>query len=450
MNTELITLLLKAGIIKQSEVQRALSYESGSSLVERVLSLGYGSETDVLKIIQNKLKLAVVTVESFNNIPKKVIDFIPKDIVEKHHVLPFFMDETTVHIAMFDPTQDPCLNELCFFTTLKVVPYGALASDITKALNKYYGLTLPETFRHGKENVDPRYKGTPIQPLGNDFSNEDSNLPPLPNSRPTTIPNRQRSSMSNFPPPLPEAKPISNIKDAEVDELKDKLQQMQESFDRLSSMISGQSKSDVEVKKVQEIKEKIKSIQENTVVEIKDEELVEDVNYEDDIPEFQDVSGVFTNPAKQIKADDIFVNAIEQGVDKDAVLGAVVREIKKISSRAVILFVRYDDLLPISGIGSGIENSMAGLRISLNESSVFKTIYSTKKEFYGSIPSADMTFDNFIKHFGGYRPKSVVIVPSTIDDEVFSMIYAEETDTVDDLKKVSKAMAKAFERLLNS
>jgi len=450
LNTELITLLLKAGIIKESEAQRALTYESGSSLVERVLSLGYGSEIDVLKIVQNKLKLAVVTSESFQNIPKKVIDFIPRDIVEKHHILPFFMDNTTIHIAFFDPTQDPCLNELCFFTSLKVVPYGALASDITKALNRYYGLTLPEVFRHGKESVDPRYKGTPIKPLGKDFTRDDNKLPPLPNSRPTTIPKKEQSSTFNFPPPSPGERVVSEKKDKEVDELKDKLKEMQESFNRLSKQVSAQSKPNVEVKRIQEVKENINIIQEEDITEIKDEELVADIDYEDDIPEFQDVSGVFTNPSKQMKTDDVFVHSIEQGIDKDAVLEAVVREIKKIASRSVILFVRYDDLLPISGIGEGIEDSLSGLRISLKESSVFRSVYNTKKEFSGTIPSTDMVLDSFIRHFAGNKPRSIVVVPSMIDDEIFSMIYAEETKAVDDLKKISKAMAKAFDRLLNS
>ena len=450
MNTELVNLLLKAGIVKESELQRALSYESGSSLVERLLSLGYGSEIDVFKIIQNKLKLAVISADNFKNIPKNVIEFIPRDIVEKHHVLPFYMDSTTIHMAMFDPTQDPCLNEICFFTTLKVVPYGALASDLARALNKYYGLTLPETFRHGKENLDPRYRGSPVKPLGKDFAASEDKLPPLPNSRPTVIPKSQHSSTL---PPLPGEKIVKD--DSEVNALKDKLKQMQESFDKLSKVVSGQSKPDTETKKVQELKEKIKSIQEDTLVQTQDEALVADIDYEEDIPEFEDVSGVFNNPAAkqtelQTELDDIFVNAIEQGKDKDAVLAAVVKEIRKISSRSVILFVRYDDLLPISGVGSGIEDNIAGLRISLNESSVFRTVYASKKEFYGPVPSSDRAFDSFIKHFGGSRPRSIVIVPSMIDDEVFSVIYAEDTQAADELKKVSKAMAKAFEKLLNS
>ncbi|MCX6112452.1 MAG: hypothetical protein NTY22_04100 [Proteobacteria bacterium] len=436
MNTELVTILLKAGIIKQSEVEKALHYESGSSLIERLLSLGYGSETDVFKIIRNKLKLAVIASESFSNIPKNVIDFIPRDIVEKHHILPFYMDNTTIHIAMFDPTQDPCLNELCFFTSLKVVPYGALASDITKALNKYYGLTLPETFTHRK---------TPS--LREEVTTPDAPLPPLPHSKPVTIPRMQQNTMHNFPP-LPDEKITSEaMQTAEVDELKEKLKQMQNSFDRLSKMVAGQSKQDAEIKKVENLKEQIKSIQEE--ITLSDEILVADVNYEDDVPEFKDISGAFPNQGKQTSHDDIYVNGIEQGMNKDAVLNAVVKEIKKISSRSVILFVRYDDLIPILGIGNGIENNIASLKISLKESSIFKTVYNTKKEFSGPMP-ADTILDNFVKHFGNHRPQSITLIPSTIDDETFSMIYAEDISVTNELKKITNAMAKAFNRLLNA
>ncbi|MEI6093407.1 MAG: hypothetical protein WCQ47_06970, partial [bacterium] len=86
MKTELINLLLKAEIVRNNEVERALHYESGSSLVERLLSLGYGNEGDVFSIIQNKLKLVVVKSETLKNIPKNVIDIIPREIVEKHHI----------------------------------------------------------------------------------------------------------------------------------------------------------------------------------------------------------------------------------------------------------------------------------------------------------------------------------------------------------------------------
>lgn len=444
MKTELINLLLKAEIVKNNEVERALHYESGSSLVERLLSLGYGNEEDVFKIIKNKLKLAVVVSESFKNIEKKVIDIIPREIVEKHHILPFYADETTVHVAMFDPTQDPCLNEMCFFTNLKVVPYGALASQITMALNKYYGLSLPETFRHGKETIDPKYKGPEIPVIKQEESSPLTKLPPLPKMPPkpsvvqktaTTdkptlppLPDKpvkkeeiKKETISFTPPPIPEEIELPVEKEKSSDELDEKIKKMQDNFEKLSNMMAEDN------------------------VEINDlviEEIPEIVDYDEEAPDFKDMSD---KPSEQQKR---FIS-IEQGQNKDAVLSATMAEIRKISSRSLVMFIKYEDLIPVVGIGNGIINKMNDFKISLSEPSVFNTVYSTKKEYYGPMPK-DQVSERFIYHFGNYRPQSVTIVPSMIDDQIFCLIYAEETSTIVDLKRIADAMSSAFNRLLGN
>lgn len=437
MKTELINLLLKAEIIKNNEIERALHYESGSSLVERLLSLGYGNEEDVFKIIKNKLKLAVVGAESFKNIEKRVIDIIPREIVEKHHLLPFYADDTTVHVALFDPTQDPCLNETCFFTNLKVVPYGALASDITKALNRYYGLSLPETFRHGKETLDQKYKGPEIPVIKQEEVSPLTKLPPLPKMPPkpgvvqktvttnktTTLPplpnkpvkkEEIKITTTTFtPPPIPEEIEPLIEKEKTSEELEDKIKKMQDNFEKLSNMMA------------EEV-----------------DEIPDIVDYDEESPDFKDISD---KPSEEQKR---FIS-IEQGKNKDAVLNATMSEIKKISSRSLVMFIKYEDLIPVVGIGDGIVNKMDDFKISLSEPSIFNTVYSTKKEYYGPIPK-DQISEKFIRHFGNYRPQSITIVPSMIDDQVFCLIYAEETATIVDLKRIADAMSSAFNRLLGN
>lgn len=437
MKTELINLLLKAEIIKNNEIERALHYESGSSLVERLLSLGYGNEEDVFKIIKNKLKLAVVGAESFKNIEKRVIDIIPREIVEKHHLLPFYADDTTVHVALFDPTQDPCLNETCFFTNLKVVPYGALASDITKALNRYYGLSLPETFRHGKEALDQKYKGPEIPVIKQEEVSPLTKLPPLPKMPPkpgvvqktvttnktTTLPplpnkpvkkEEIKITTTTFtPPPIPEEIEPLIEKEKTSEELEDKIKKMQDNFEKLSNMMA------------EEV-----------------DEIPDIVDYDEESPDFKDISDKPSDEQKR------FIS-IEQGKNKDAVLNATMSEIKKISSRSLVMFIKYEDLIPVVGIGDGIVNKMDDFKISLSEPSIFNTVYSTKKEYYGPIPK-DQISEKFIHHFGNYRPQSITIVPSMIDDQVFCLIYAEETATIVDLKRIADAMSSAFNRLLGN
>ena len=167
MRTELVNILLEAGIIDEKAARHAEDHALGSALVERLLDLGYGCENDVYKVIKNKLKLAVVTADEIMNVSPDVIKLIPKEMIERHHFLPFHADSANIHIAVFDPTQDVCLNEICFFTPLRIIPYGALASDLTKALNKHFGLQLSEQFKHKK--------------VANTAEQKKENLPPRPN-----------------------------------------------------------------------------------------------------------------------------------------------------------------------------------------------------------------------------------------------------------------------------
>lgn len=182
MSTELVNVLLKAGIVTQKDVNNALKHKSGVTVVENLLSSGCGCEDDVYKVIKNKLKLAVIEPDKLANIPKDILAVVPRELVEKYHFIPFYADAASVHIAMLDPTADPCLNEVCFFTSKRIVPYGVMANVLSRALNKYYGLGLPENFQHGEENFGVSKKDMPPIPA----MKREEKRPPLPISKPMT------------------------------------------------------------------------------------------------------------------------------------------------------------------------------------------------------------------------------------------------------------------------
>jgi len=49
LRTELVNILLEAGIIDEKAARHAEDHALGSALVERLLDLGYGCENDVLR-----------------------------------------------------------------------------------------------------------------------------------------------------------------------------------------------------------------------------------------------------------------------------------------------------------------------------------------------------------------------------------------------------------------
>lgn len=171
--TELLKTLLKAGVVTQAQVERAEKQDFGCSTVGKLLVLGYGSEDDVYKIIKNNLKLKVVDTNELDNIDAETLSSIPLDIIKKNHILPFYADNTKIHIATCDPTQDSCFTELNFFTSKKIVPFGIMASDLMKTLNKYYDIKAPQEFKYGQEQVEVKNEKKPPLPIIKKMSEKD-------------------------------------------------------------------------------------------------------------------------------------------------------------------------------------------------------------------------------------------------------------------------------------
>ncbi|MBN1115232.1 MAG: hypothetical protein JXA66_07820 [Oligoflexia bacterium] len=200
MITELLEILIQAGIFRESALNEAAAFNQGSSFVERLLALGHGSETDVIKVIANKLELAVVDTAALNNISQTVIGQIPAELVKKHHVLPFSATENELHIAMVDPTQDDCINELSFFSGKRILPYGVKAGDLARALNRYFGLGISEKFVHGQK---PPLPGSSVQPGAAKPDKPVPERPGLTREKPPLPGREKRESPQQAKPPLP-------------------------------------------------------------------------------------------------------------------------------------------------------------------------------------------------------------------------------------------------------
>ena len=475
MRTELISTLLKAGVVTDSQVERAISYHFGSSVLERLLSLGYGSEDDAYKVIKNKLKLEVIEGEELNNIPADVLASVPHDLIEKHHFLPFYADNAKIHVATFDPTQDSCLHEVSFFTSRKIVPFGVRASVLAKALNKYFALNVPEEFRYGKEQVVNPDLAPP--PLVEQANNNAAIRPPLP-PRPTMMPSSSAVTEPKPPlPPLPEANPLEQqrkLLEQEVEQLKNKV--LEQEIEQLKTKVTELAKVKEEPVVVEPVKVVEQVIQE--VQESKSEPLIDtasfsidddEVSFNDfkDVNVFDNMENAVTNiepkvePVTEVIATSAEVknsptveevgsapDPITTAQDKDDIINSVIAELTKIAQRAIVFFVKYEDLIAVSGFGKDIDGNLADFKISLEAPSFFKDVYDTGRRFYGITPKNNVT-DEFFAHFGGAMPALVCVVPVSIENDVFALIYAEEVDNPMQAEDIAERMAVAFDKLLS-
>ncbi len=475
MKTELIATLLKAGVIREAQVQRAMDYSFSTGLVERLLCLGYGSEDDIFKIIKNNLKLAVIEGNELEDIPQSALESVPHDMIVRNHFLPFYADETKIHIAFFDPTKDSCFNEISFFTSKKIVPFGVRANVLAKALNKYFNLNVPEEFKFGKEQIsDPKLAPPPL--VEKEGAEARPTLPPLP-------------TMKEAPrPPLPT---IEKKETAENIELQKLLEQQRQELANLKNQVSelAKSKETVPVAPVQVELPKVEApvsapaatpapAKEAAPVKaddpVKETEMIIDTSSfsdsddDDSFNDFRDIGNVkceFVQEAKttepqvpkqeiepevkcEVKTEtpteedsNVYVDttSIELAVDKDQIIAAVNNELKKISKRFALLFVKYDELITADG---------SDIKIPLQAPSFFKDVHDSAKRFYGIAPKSYVA-DEFFNKLGGAMPQIICVVPVSIENEVFAILYAEEVENPMQAEELAEKMAEAFERLLS-
>ncbi|MDD5729553.1 MAG: ATPase, T2SS/T4P/T4SS family [Candidatus Omnitrophica bacterium] len=112
-NVKLGEILLKKGWVSQEELERCLSAQSG---IAKFNISGYLIEPDVLKLV-------------------------PEDFSRKYKLIPVFVIENTLTVAMSDPTNVFVIDELQRMSRLNVEPVLAEEMDIRKAQDQYYGGT---------------------------------------------------------------------------------------------------------------------------------------------------------------------------------------------------------------------------------------------------------------------------------------------------------------------
>jgi len=164
LKTELIEVLVEAGVIPEASLQE--KHDSKAPLLEILLSKGYGSEDDVIKILKNKLNYEVVENKIINNINLKILQSIPINFILEYHILPFMVDDNSLNIAMCDPSYDECINELAFLVDKHINVFVAKPSEINFNINKYFNVSLPTNFKHFKTsskttNVIPKPNNLP-------------------------------------------------------------------------------------------------------------------------------------------------------------------------------------------------------------------------------------------------------------------------------------------------
>jgi len=158
-------ILLERKLITQDILDEALKcqHKTGIGVTQYLLSAKYIREEDLAKCICAQFGFPYLPLEAYE-IPQEVIQLIPKDLAQKYWLIPIDKIDNVLTVVMADPIDVDAIKEVEEKTGYRIQPFVGLISDIVKAIEGYYHLTIKNGYKHDHEAAlslgNDRYDGS--------------------------------------------------------------------------------------------------------------------------------------------------------------------------------------------------------------------------------------------------------------------------------------------------
>ena len=132
-------LLVREKVVSLQQLQQAQdeAKRTGKRLGAALAKLGYVKDQDLTQFVARQYSLPSINLADIE-IDPAVLKLIPKEICEKHQVLPVKRNGATLIVAMADPSNIYAIDELKFLTQYNIDPVVASEASIEVALSKYF------------------------------------------------------------------------------------------------------------------------------------------------------------------------------------------------------------------------------------------------------------------------------------------------------------------------
>jgi len=158
-------LLVSANIITPDQLKEALELQKreGGRIGSKLIKLGFVTEEKIVNLLSKQYGVPAINLSEYN-IDPNIIKLIPKDLAQKHLIIPVTRVGPNLTIAMADPTNVFAIDDVKFITGYNVEVVVASESAIIEAISKYYGASLVVSSK-GREPVSTKQvKGTATTP----------------------------------------------------------------------------------------------------------------------------------------------------------------------------------------------------------------------------------------------------------------------------------------------
>ena len=135
-------ILIENGLITSAQLSEALEEQrrSGGKLGDIIVKKGWIGREEIERCATIQKGISTFNLSGYIVEPE-VVRLIPEDFARKYKLMPVFVVENTLTVAMADPSNVFILDELQRITKLNVEPVAVEEMDIRKVQDQYYGPT---------------------------------------------------------------------------------------------------------------------------------------------------------------------------------------------------------------------------------------------------------------------------------------------------------------------
>jgi type IV pilus assembly protein PilB len=132
-------LLVRENMISATQLQHAQeeARTSGRRLGFALTKLGFVDEGDLTGFLSKHYGVPSISLSDFD-IDQDVIDLIPREVAERHQVIPVNRAGSTLIVAMADPSNLHAIDDLKFLTNYSIEVVVAAEAAIQASIERYY------------------------------------------------------------------------------------------------------------------------------------------------------------------------------------------------------------------------------------------------------------------------------------------------------------------------
>ncbi|MBK7758226.1 MAG: type IV-A pilus assembly ATPase PilB [Deltaproteobacteria bacterium] len=136
-------LLVREKLITPVQLKKAMTEQrdKGGRLGHHLTKLGYVAENELTSFLSKQYGVPSINLADFD-IDPEVLKLIPKEVVQRHQVIPINKAGNTLIVAMSDPSNIYAVDDIKFVTNLNIDVVVASEGAIAEAVEKYYNANV--------------------------------------------------------------------------------------------------------------------------------------------------------------------------------------------------------------------------------------------------------------------------------------------------------------------